>query len=75
MVMTRRKRYTKFDLTAPQLIALVALVIVLAGGIIAFQAWLLGIVLGWFGVTLAFWQNVVIVLLIGMLFGGSRSSN
>ena len=71
------KRYTKFDLTAVQLlalVALVALVIVLAGGIIAFQAWLLGIVLGWFGVTLAFWQNVVIVLLIGMLFGGSRSS-
>jgi hypothetical protein len=69
------KRYTKFDLTAKQLIALVALVIVLAGGIISFQAWLLGVVLGWFGVTLAFWQNVVIVLLIGMLFGGSRSSN
>jgi hypothetical protein len=69
------KRYTKFDLTAPQLIALVALIILLVGGIISFQAWLLGIVLGWFGVTLAFWQNVVIVLLIGMLFGGSRSSN
>jgi hypothetical protein len=68
------KRYTKFDLTAKQLIALVLLIILLAGGIIAFQAWLLGIVLGWFGVTLAFWQNVVIVLLIGMLFGGSRSS-
>ncbi len=73
--MTRRKRYTKFDLTALQLIALVALIILLVGGIISFQAWLLGIVLGWFGVSLAFWQNVVIVLLIGMLFGGSRSSN
>ena len=69
------KRYTKFDLTAVQLLALVALIILLVGGIISFQAWLLGIVLGWFGVTLAFWQNVVIVLLIGMLFGGSRSSN
>lgn len=68
------KRYTKFDLTAVQLLALVALIILLVGGIISFQAWLLGIVLGWFGVTLAFWQNVVIVLLIGMLFGGSRSS-
>jgi hypothetical protein len=68
------KRYTKFDLTAVQLLALVALIILLVGGIISFQAWLLGVVLGWFGVTLAFWQNVVIVLLIGMLFGGSRSS-
>ncbi len=69
------KKYTKFDLTAPQLLALVALIILLVGGIISFQAWLLGIVLGWFGVNLAFWKNVVIVLLIGMLFGGSRSSN
>jgi len=68
------KRYTKFDLTATQLLALVALIILLVGGIISFQAWLLGVVLGWFGVNLAFWQNVVIVLLIGMLFGGSRSS-
>ncbi len=68
------KKYTKFDLTAPQLLALVALIILLVGGIISFQAWLLGIVLGWFGVNLSFWQNVVIVLLIGMLFGGSRSS-
>jgi hypothetical protein len=68
------KRYTKFDLTAVQLLALVALIILLVGGIISFQAWLLGVVLGWFGVSLAFWQNVVIVLLIGMLFGGSRSS-
>jgi len=69
------KKYTKFDLTAVQLLALVALIILLVGGIISFQAWLLGIVLGWFGVNLAFWQNVVIVLLIGMLFGGSRSNN
>jgi hypothetical protein len=72
--MVMAKRYTKFDLTAPQLLALVALIILLVGGIISFQAWLLGIVLGWFGVNLSFWQNVVIVLLIGMLFGGSRSS-
>lgn len=68
------KKYTKFDLTARQLFALVVLVILLIGGIISFQAWLLGVVLGWFGVNLVFWQNVVIVLLIGMLFGGSRSS-
>ena len=68
------KRYTKYDLTAPQLLAVVALIIFLVGGILAFQAWLLGVVLSWFGVNLAFWQNLVIVFLIGMLFGGSRSS-
>ena len=72
--MVMAKRYTKHDLTAPQLLAVVALILLLVGGLISFQAWLLGIVLGWFKVNLAFWQNVVIVLLIGMLFGGSRSS-
>ena len=64
----------KLNVTPIQMIALVALIICLAVGVIAFQAWLLGLVLGWFGVTLAFWQNVVIVLLIGSLIGGSRSS-
>lgn len=39
------------------------------------QAWLLGVVLGWFGVNLTFWQNLVIVLLVGSLFGASRSSS
>jgi hypothetical protein len=72
--MVMAKRYTKYDLTAPQLLAVVALIIFLVGGILAFQAWLLGVVLSWFGVNLAFWQNLVIVFLIGMLFGGSRSS-
>jgi hypothetical protein len=70
MVMTK-----KLNVTPIQMIALVALIICLAVGVIAFQAWLLGLVLGWFGVTLAFWQNVVIVLFIGSLIGGVRSSN
>ena len=65
----------KLNVTPIQMIALVALIICLAVGVIAFQAWLLGLVLGWFGVTLAFWQNVVIVLFIGSLIGGVRSSN
>jgi hypothetical protein len=65
----------KLNVTPIQMIALVAIIICLAVGVIAFQAWLLGLVLGWFGVTLAFWQNVVIVLLIGSLIGGVRSSN
>jgi hypothetical protein len=65
----------KLNVTPIQMIALVALIICLAVGVIAFQAWLLGVVLSWFGVALAFWQNVVIVLLIGSLIGGVRSSN
>jgi hypothetical protein len=50
-------------------------IIVFAALIVWFQAWLLGVVLGWFGVKLALWQCAVIVLLIGSLFGASRSSN
>jgi hypothetical protein len=69
------KKYTKYNLTAPQLLVTVSLLLILVGGLIAFQAWVLGVVLSWFGVNLTLWQNVVIVLLIGMLFGGSRSSN
>ncbi len=69
-----KSKFTK-DLTALQFLALVAIILVLAVGIILFQAWLLGLVLSWFGVNLVFWKNVVIVLLIGMLFGTSRSSN
>jgi len=62
-------------MTVPQLVLVFLLLLLIAIGVVALQAWLLGIVLSWFGVTLAFWQNVVIVLLIGMLFGSSRSSS
>jgi hypothetical protein len=70
MVMDR-----KLNVSPVTMIVLIALILCIAVGVIAFQAWLLGLVLGWFGVTLAFWQNVVIVLLVGSLVGGVRSSN
>ena len=65
----------KLNLKPAEMIVLVAIIILLVVGVIAFQAWLLGLVLSWFGVNLAFWKTVVIVLLIGMLFGSSRSSS
>lgn len=49
-------------------------VIVGIAAFIALQSWVLGVVLGWFGITLAFWKCLVIVLLIGTLFGSSRSN-
>jgi hypothetical protein len=51
----------------------IAGILILAFGVLALQAWLLGIVLGWFGVALGFWQCFLIVLLIGSLVGGSSS--
>jgi hypothetical protein len=51
----------------------IAGILILAFGALALQAWLLGIVFGWFGVALGFWQCFLIVLLIGSLVGGSSS--
>jgi len=39
----------------------VAIVLVVAG--LFFEAWLLGLILSWFGVTLSFWQNFAIIFL------------
>jgi hypothetical protein len=49
-------------------------IIAAAIALLGLQAWVLGVVLGWFGVSLAFWKCLVIVLLIGTLFGSSRSN-
>jgi hypothetical protein len=57
------------------MIGIAAGVVVLGFGVLSLQAWLIGIVLGWFGVTLGFWKCFLIALLIGTLFGGSRVSS
>jgi hypothetical protein len=48
----------------------IPLILLLGFGVLAFQAWLIGIVLGWFGVTLGFWKCFLIAFLIGCRFGG-----
>lgn len=63
------------NLTIPELVGIIIGVIVIAVLVIGLQAWLLSLVLSWFGVTLGFWKSVVVVVLIGMLFGGARSSS
>jgi hypothetical protein len=42
--------------------------VVIATGSILFEAFLLGLILSWFGVYLAFWQNLVIIALANMIF-------
>lgn len=63
------------NLTIPELVGIIIGVIAIAVLAIGLQAWLLSLVLSWFGVTLEFWKSVVVVILIGMLFGGARSSS
>lgn len=42
--------------------------VVIATGSILFEAFLLGLILFWFGVYLSFWQNLVIIALANMIF-------
>jgi hypothetical protein len=50
-------------------------VIVLATAGLFFQAWILGIILSWFSVSLTFWQNFLIVLLANMITYNSGGSS
>jgi len=62
------------DLTLPQAVAVVALFALLGFGVLALKAWLLLLVLGWFGVTaFGFWKAVVAVLLLDLLIGVARN--
>jgi hypothetical protein len=49
-----------------------AVVIVTAS--ILFEAWLLGLILSWFNVSLTFWQNLAIIILANMIFKNSGVS-
>ena len=50
-----------------------AVVIVTASVLI--EAWLLGIILSWFSVSLTFWQNLAIIILANMIFKNSGGSS
>jgi hypothetical protein len=54
-------------------VAFVAIVIVVAS--VFFEAWLLGLILSWFGVTLSFWQNFAIIFLANAIFKNTGGSS
>ncbi len=50
------------------------LVLIVAG--LSLEAWILGIILSWFNVSLTFWQNLLIIVLANAIFkptGGSSN--
>jgi hypothetical protein len=49
-------------------VAAIFAVIVIATAGILFEAWLLGVILSWFGVSLTFWQNFAIIALANLIF-------
>lgn len=50
-------------------------VVVIATAVVCLQAWILGIILSWFSVSLTFWQNLLIVLLANSIFKTNVSTN
>jgi hypothetical protein len=50
-------------------------VVVLSVAALFFEAWLLGLILSWFGVTLSFWQNFAIVFLANAIFKNTGVSS
>jgi hypothetical protein len=56
-------------------LAAVFVVIVLATVGILFEAWLLGVILSWFGVSLTFWQNLAMIVLANLIFKNTGGSS
>ena len=54
--------------------ATLAVVVIVAASIL-FEAWLLGLILSWFNVSLTFWQNFAIIVLANMIFKNSGGSS
>jgi len=50
-------------------------IIVVAVAGLLLEAWVLGIILSWFSVTLTFWQNFLIILLANAIFKNSGGSS
>ena len=51
-----------------------AAVVIVAASIL-FEAWLLGLILSWFSVSLTFWQNLAIIVLANLIFKNSGVSS
>lgn len=54
--------------------AIFAVIVIATAGIL-FEAWLLGLILSWFSISLTFWQNLAIVVLANMIFKDSGGSS
>lgn len=49
-----------------------AIVLAVAG--LFLKAWILGIILSWFSVSLTIWQNLLIILLVDLITGNIKIS-
>ena len=50
--------------------------LLVGGAVLALKAWLLVLVLGWFGITaLGFWKAVVAMLLLDLIFTAAKGAS
>ena len=50
--------------------------LLVGGAVLALEAWLLVLVLGWFGITaLGFWKAVVAMLLLDLIFTAAKGAS
>ena len=60
--------------TSTTVAAALAVIVIATAGIL-FEAWLLGVILSWFGVSLTFWQNLAMIVLANLIFKNSGGSS
>jgi len=54
--------------------AALAVIVIATAGILV-EAWLLGLILSWFSVSLTFWQNLAMIVLANLIFKNSGGSS
>jgi len=65
----------KTTIDIPTAIGVIAGAVVIVTASILFEAWLLGLILSWFNVSLTFWQNLAIIILANLIFKNSGGSS
>lgn len=63
------------DKSLAWLVGAVVGVVALAFLGLSVQAWLLGLILSWFGVKFTFWQCFAIIFLLNSIFSAAKSNN
>jgi len=58
----------------PTAIGVVFGAVIIVTASLFFEAWLLGLILSWFNVSLTFWQNFAMIALANLIFKNSGGS-
>ena len=66
----------KSNSTWPEIVGYACGLIVVGFAVLAFKAWLLTVILGWFGVTvIGFWKATAIIIGLDLILYSGKTSN